>query len=189
MKKLIVFLIVIGLMWGLVLAMLETFATLGVILVIVSLVLLYVYRERKDIKTKLYWALGIGIVLSLGFLIDKPVEETSKNSTKSIESEVKTEKEDVIEETVEEEVTENPSEKEIIDEEGIEEEVAEEVIEESIEKDDVVAPIVPPVENVQSESFKNCTEMRKVHPSGVPSNHPAYESKHDRDKDNYACER
>lgn len=40
-----------------------------------------------------------------------------------------------------------------------------------------------------SESYQNCTEMRKVHPNGVPSSHPAYDSKHDRDKDNYACER
>ncbi|MFK9095025.1 thermonuclease family protein [Bacillus salipaludis] len=38
------------------------------------------------------------------------------------------------------------------------------------------------------ESFKNCTEMRKVYPEGVPSTHPAYESRHDRDKDNWACE-
>ncbi|OMF62906.1 nuclease [Paenibacillus sp. FSL R5-0490] len=40
-----------------------------------------------------------------------------------------------------------------------------------------------------SESYKNCTELRKVYPNGVPSTHPAYDSKHDRDKDNYACER
>ncbi|WP_282035154.1 excalibur calcium-binding domain-containing protein [Metabacillus indicus] len=40
-----------------------------------------------------------------------------------------------------------------------------------------------------TESFDNCTEMRKVHPKGVPSTHPAYESQHDRDKDNWACER
>ncbi|PAQ15032.1 endonuclease [Bacillaceae bacterium SAOS 7] len=39
------------------------------------------------------------------------------------------------------------------------------------------------------ESYKNCTELRKVHPDGVPSSHPAYESKHDRDKDDWACER
>jgi micrococcal nuclease len=39
------------------------------------------------------------------------------------------------------------------------------------------------------ESYQNCTELRKVHPNGVPSTHPAYDSKHDRDKDNYACER
>jgi outer membrane biosynthesis protein TonB len=38
------------------------------------------------------------------------------------------------------------------------------------------------------ERFQNCTEMRKVHPNGVPSTHPAYEPKHDRDKDNHACE-
>lgn len=40
-----------------------------------------------------------------------------------------------------------------------------------------------------TESYQNCTELRKVYPSGVPSTHPAYDSKHDRDKDNYACER
>ncbi|MFZ7943697.1 thermonuclease family protein [Neobacillus sp. 19] len=42
--------------------------------------------------------------------------------------------------------------------------------------------------NADKESFKNCTEMRKVYPDGVPSTHPAYESRHDRDKDNWACE-
>ncbi|PJO42917.1 excalibur calcium-binding domain-containing protein [Lysinibacillus xylanilyticus] len=41
----------------------------------------------------------------------------------------------------------------------------------------------------QKEYFKNCTELRKVYPSGVPANHPAYASKHDRDKDGWACER
>lgn len=40
-----------------------------------------------------------------------------------------------------------------------------------------------------NQRFANCTEMRKVHPHGVPSTHPAYESKHDRDKDGWACER
>ncbi|MEH7118252.1 thermonuclease family protein [Neobacillus vireti] len=42
--------------------------------------------------------------------------------------------------------------------------------------------------NTDTESFKNCTEMRKVYPNGVPSTHPAYEPRHDRDKDNWACE-
>ncbi|MGD6844088.1 thermonuclease family protein [Bacillus infantis] len=28
----------------------------------------------------------------------------------------------------------------------------------------------------EQESFKNCTELRKVHPNGVPSTHPAYAS-------------
>ncbi|MCC3355702.1 thermonuclease family protein [Bacillus sp. REN16] len=43
--------------------------------------------------------------------------------------------------------------------------------------------------NEGSESYKNCTELRIVYPEGVPSTHPAYESKHDRDKDNWACEK
>lgn len=38
------------------------------------------------------------------------------------------------------------------------------------------------------ESFKNCTAMRAVYPSGVGKDHPAYASKHDRDKDGWACE-
>lgn len=38
-------------------------------------------------------------------------------------------------------------------------------------------------------SFQNCTAMREYYPSGVQSSHPAYASKHDRDKDNWACER
>ncbi len=36
--------------------------------------------------------------------------------------------------------------------------------------------------------FANCTELRKVHPAGVPKGHPAYQGKMDRDKDDYACE-
>ncbi|MFC7364078.1 MULTISPECIES: thermonuclease family protein [Bhargavaea] len=39
-----------------------------------------------------------------------------------------------------------------------------------------------------TEWFKNCTELRTKYPEGVPAGHPAYQSKMDRDKDNYACE-
>ncbi|MFJ8259420.1 excalibur calcium-binding domain-containing protein [Peribacillus asahii] len=38
-------------------------------------------------------------------------------------------------------------------------------------------------------NFKNCTDLRKVYPNGVPKSHPAYQAKMDRDKDGYACER
>lgn len=31
--------------------------------------------------------------------------------------------------------------------------------------------------------------IRTRYPNGVPSSHPAYQSKMDRDNDNYACER
>ena len=44
-------------------------------------------------------------------------------------------------------------------------------------------------QSATSQSFKNCTEMRKVYPNGVPSTHAAYASKHDRDGDGYACEK
>lgn len=40
-----------------------------------------------------------------------------------------------------------------------------------------------------AESYKNCTELRSVYPNGVPSTHPAYEPRHDRDQDDWACER
>lgn len=46
--------------------------------------------------------------------------------------------------------------------------------------------------NVESsapkESYKNCKALREVYPGGVAEGHPAYESKHDRDKDGWACE-
>ncbi|MER2079425.1 MBL fold metallo-hydrolase [Psychrobacillus psychrotolerans] len=38
-------------------------------------------------------------------------------------------------------------------------------------------------------TFKNCTAMREYYPNGVKNGHPAYASKHDRDKDNWACDR
>lgn len=40
----------------------------------------------------------------------------------------------------------------------------------------------------QPTYFSNCTELRAVYPNGVPSSHPAYQSKMDRDKDGTACE-
>ncbi|MCM3567627.1 thermonuclease family protein [Neobacillus mesonae] len=40
----------------------------------------------------------------------------------------------------------------------------------------------------KAEIFANCTELRKKYPSGVPSTHPAYQNKMDRDQDHYACE-
>jgi hypothetical protein len=33
-----------------------------------------------------------------------------------------------------------------------------------------------------------CTELRKVYPNGVPAGHPAYQSKMNRDHNNYECE-
>lgn len=47
----------------------------------------------------------------------------------------------------------------------------------------------PPPTSSGTEFFANCTELRKKYPHGVPSSHPAYQPKMDRDKDGYACER
>ncbi|MFF2501119.1 excalibur calcium-binding domain-containing protein [Peribacillus sp. NPDC058075] len=41
----------------------------------------------------------------------------------------------------------------------------------------------------EAEFFQNCTDLRTKYPDGVPADHPAYQAKMDRDKDNYACER
>ena len=41
---------------------------------------------------------------------------------------------------------------------------------------------------VPTESFQNCTELNQSYPNGVSIDHPAYQGKMDRDKDNWACE-
>jgi micrococcal nuclease len=50
-------------------------------------------------------------------------------------------------------------------------------------------PVTQPSTTTETEFFQNCTELRVKYPSGVPSDHPAYQPKMDRDKDNFACER
>lgn len=56
-------------------------------------------------------------------------------------------------------------------------------------KDDNPNGIYNQESSAPKESYKNCTLLREVYPDGVPEGHPAYESKHDRDKDGWACER
>ena len=56
-------------------------------------------------------------------------------------------------------------------------------------KDDNPNGIYNQESTTTKESYKNCTLLREVYPDGVPQGHPAYESKHDRDKDGWACER
>ena len=48
------------------------------------------------------------------------------------------------------------------------------------------APSAPPTGT--TEVFDNCTHLRTQYPNGVAMDHPAYQSKMDRDKDNWACE-
>lgn len=47
----------------------------------------------------------------------------------------------------------------------------------------------PPKKPTTSKKYKNCTELRKDYPNGVSKKHPAYQSKMDRDKDGWACEK
>jgi outer membrane biosynthesis protein TonB len=49
-------------------------------------------------------------------------------------------------------------------------------------------PTVKPTPTPTTEYYANCTDLRKVHPSGVPKGHPAYRAALDRDHDNWACE-
>lgn len=56
-------------------------------------------------------------------------------------------------------------------------------------KDDNPNGIYNQESTAPKESYKNCTLLREVYPDGVAEGHPAYESKHDRDKDGWACER
>ena len=37
-------------------------------------------------------------------------------------------------------------------------------------------------------TYRNCTELRRDHPNGVPRGHPAYQQRMDRDNDGRACE-
>ena len=52
----------------------------------------------------------------------------------------------------------------------------------------VVAPKPTPTPP-PAKKYKNCTELRKDYPNGVPASHPSYEKRHDRDNDGWACER
>jgi competence protein ComEC len=51
------------------------------------------------------------------------------------------------------------------------------------------ARVRPTRTTAAATSFKNCTALNAVHPDGVPKGHPAYASRHDRDRDNWACEK
>ncbi|MEH7454401.1 thermonuclease family protein [Gottfriedia acidiceleris] len=42
--------------------------------------------------------------------------------------------------------------------------------------------------NNNKQYFKNCVDLRKVYPNGVPKGNRAYQAQMDRDHDNYACE-
>ncbi|QXE00632.1 thermonuclease family protein [Terribacillus sp. DMT04] len=58
----------------------------------------------------------------------------------------------------------------------------------SFEKKDNASSHVDQGQSDKATSFANCTALRETYPEGVPSTHPAYQRKFDRDKDNYACE-
>lgn len=42
---------------------------------------------------------------------------------------------------------------------------------------------------VPRRTYQNCTALRRDYPNGVPAGHPAYQSRMDRDRDGWACER
>lgn len=58
----------------------------------------------------------------------------------------------------------------------------------SSSSDTTPAPVPEPKPAAEPVFYQNCDALRQDHPQGVPQGHPAYASKHDRDKDGYACE-
>lgn len=57
-----------------------------------------------------------------------------------------------------------------------------------VETPEVVEEPEVSIDTPQFEFFANCTELKAVHPNGVDSSHPAYQSKMDRDEDGFACD-
>ena len=53
----------------------------------------------------------------------------------------------------------------------------------------LAAPAPPPGPASTGRTYRNCTELRRDHPNGVPRGHPAYQRRMDRDNDGRACER
>ena len=51
------------------------------------------------------------------------------------------------------------------------------------------SPDAPPRAPRARGPYRNCTELRRDHPNGVPRGHPAYQPRMDRDNDGRACER
>lgn len=93
----------------------------------------------------------------------------------------------VVQEEVVEPVAEEPEVAHIEPEPESQLEVTSQEVSEIPYEEPIVEP--EPIKPVQREHFGNCTELRQVYPNGVPSDHPAYQPKMDRDKDNWACEK
>lgn len=72
------------------------------------------------------------------------------------------------------------------DGEGFNSEEEEEAVMETVPESNRNQGTAP--ESGGSYNFANCTELKTEFPDGVASNHPAYQPKMDRDKDNWACE-
>ena len=51
------------------------------------------------------------------------------------------------------------------------------------------APPPAPTVTPRPRTYRNCTELRRDYPNGVPASHPAYNNRLDRDRDGWACER
>ena len=51
------------------------------------------------------------------------------------------------------------------------------------------SPDAPPRAPRARGPYRNCTELRRDHPNGVPRGHPAYQPRMDQDNDGRACER
>lgn len=162
--------------------------------VIVTGMFLSKKKKQGSVKFKQTWLITtFGWLLTLGLWGSniESVDDTTHSSETNPPNEMNTlistsaehEKEEPIE--VEPAVTETIEPEKVSVEKPIDE-VKEEVDLEETVSEPVSQPVTQPI--AEREDFQNCTELRKVYPSGVASDHPAYQSKMDRDKDDWACE-
>lgn len=163
--------------------------------VIITGMILSKKKKQGPVKFKQTWLITtFGWLLTLGLWgsniesVDNaalPSEPNPPNEVNTLVSmPAEHEKEEPTE--VEPAVTKNSESENLSIEEPIKD-VPEEVEVEETVSEPVSQPVTQPI--AEREDFQNCTELRKVYPSGVASDHPAYQIKMDRDKDDWACER
>jgi len=153
--------------------------------------------EKKNKKKKwTIWGIIIFVILALGscniFGDDEEQKETEVEEQEQLEAEKKKAEEEEQRQAEEEAQRKAEEERQAAEEEAqriADEEAQQKAAQEAQRKaEEEASRAKQQNQQTVTESFKNCTEMRKVYPNGVDSSHPAYESKHDRDGDNRACE-
>ena len=218
MKKAVIWILLILIGLYLLSAVIMTpISWIGLLITVFGLYQVRQRNKGKVTFSKPGWIVGTGIILTfiLAVAFVEPTEETVKDTDtmkqeeKDTDESPSTQKQQTEEELAEaqrlEEEQEAKEEAEKLTAEQKAHEEAARLAEEQRKKDEaerlaeeqrkkeeeqrLAEEQAPEPEPVQTyESYKNCTALNAVYPNGVDSSHPAYASKHDRDKDGYACE-